>query len=228
VRLLRFLLLVLVARPLAVLMTGADVAGRERLPLKGPAIIAANHASHVDTLLMLSIFPSRAVSKLRPAAAADYFLRDPVIGWFSRHVIGIVPVARSKAGRRAASGEGEDVLAPARAALAAGEIVLVFPEGTRGDGASDAMGQLKGGVARLAEAFPEAPVIPVWIQGAGRVLPKGASVPVPLNCAVLVGEPVAWTGKRGPFMDALREAMLALKAQAPPLRWSDEPDSKEI
>ncbi|MDG2530331.1 lysophospholipid acyltransferase family protein [Caulobacter endophyticus] len=222
-RLLRFLLLVLVARPLALLMTGADVSGRERLPLKGPAIIAANHASHVDTLLMLSIFPSRAVSKLRPAAAADYFLRDPVIGWFSRHVIGIVPVARSKAGRRAASGENEDVLAPARAALAAGEIVLVFPEGTRGDGATDAMGQLKGGVARLAEAFPDAPVIPVWIQGAGRVLPKGASVPVPLNCAVLVGEPVAWTGKRAPFMDALREAMLALKAQAPPLRWSDEP-----
>jgi 1-acyl-sn-glycerol-3-phosphate acyltransferase len=223
VRLLRFLLLVLVARPLALFMTGADVSGRERLPLKGPAIIAANHASHVDTLLMLSIFPSRAVSKLRPAAAADYFLRDPVIGWFSRHVIGIVPVARSKAGRRAASGESEDVLAPARAALAAGEIVLVFPEGTRGDGASDAMGQLKGGVARLAEAFPDAPVIPVWIQGAGRVLPKGASVPVPLNCAVLVGEPVAWTGRRGPFMDALREAMLALKEQAPPLRWSDEP-----
>lgn len=219
-RLLRFLLLVLIARPLAVLMTGADVCGRERLPLRGPAIIAANHASHVDTFLMLAIFPSRAVSKLRPAAAADYFLKDPVIGWFSRHIIGIVPVARTKAGRRAA--DGEDVLAPARAALAAGEIVLVFPEGTRGDGASDAMGQLKGGVARLAEAFPEAPVIPVWIQGAGRVLPKGASVPVPLNCAVLVGEPVAWSGKRAGFMDALREAMLALKAQAPPLRWADE------
>ncbi|PXA85757.1 1-acyl-sn-glycerol-3-phosphate acyltransferase [Caulobacter sp. D4A] len=216
-RFLRFLLLVLVARPLAVLMTGADVTGRERLPLKGPAIIAANHASHVDTLLMLAVFPSRAVSKLRPAAAADYFLRDPVIGWFSRHVIGIVPVARGKAA------DGEDVLAPARAALAAGEIVLIFPEGARGDGESDEMGQLKSGVARLAEAFPQAPVIPVWIQGAGRVLPKGASVPVPLNCAVLVGEPVIWTGRRGGFMDALRAAMLALKAQAPPLRWSEEP-----
>lgn len=220
-RLLRFLLLVLIARPLAVLMTGADVCGRERLPLKGPAIIAANHASHVDTFLMLAIFPSRAVSKLRPAAAADYFLKDPVIGWFSRHIIGIVPVARSKAGRRAAQ-DGEDVLAPARAALAAGEIVLVFPEGTRGDGSSDAMGQLKGGVARLAESFPEAPVIPVWIQGAGRVLPKGASVPVPLNCAVLVGAPVVWSGKRAGFMEDLREAMLALKAQAPPLRWQDD------
>ena len=53
---LRFLLLVLAARPLALFLTGADVVGRERLPLKGPAIVAANHSSHVDTLLLLAIF----------------------------------------------------------------------------------------------------------------------------------------------------------------------------
>ena len=209
---LRFLLLVLVARPLALFLTGADVTGRERLPLKGPAIVAANHSSHVDTLLLLAIFPSRAVARVRPVAAADYFLKDPVIGWFSRHVIGIVPVARLKAGT------GEDVLAPARAALAAGDIVVVFPEGTRGDG--DELGQLKSGVARLAEAFPEASVTPVWIQGAGRVLPKGEAIPAPLNCAVLVGESLAWDGDRHAFMARLRAALLALKDQAPPLRWS--------
>ncbi|CAN5434841.1 lysophospholipid acyltransferase family protein [soil metagenome] len=212
---LRFLLLILVARPLALFMTGADVSGRERLPLKGPAIVAANHSSHVDTLLLLAIFPSRALARVRPAAAADYFLKDPVIGWFSRHVIGIVPVARRGFGR------DEDVLAPARAALAAGDIVVVFPEGTRGDGEDgDGMGQLKSGVARLAEAFPDAPVTPVWIQGAGRVLPKGETIPVPLNCAVLVGEPLAWEGDRHAFMAKLRAALLALKAEAPPLRWS--------
>lgn len=214
---LRFLLLVLVARPIALFLTGADVSGRERLPLKGPAIVAANHSSHVDTLLLLAIFPSRAVQKVRPAAAADYFLKDPVIGWFSRHVIGIVPVARRKAGQKIRA-DGEDVLAPARAALAAGEIVVVFPEGTRGDG--DELGQLKSGVARLAEAFPDAPVTPVWIQGAGRVLPKGEAIPAPLNCAVLVGEPIAWTGDRHAFMARLRADLLALKDQAPPLRWS--------
>lgn len=214
--LLRFLLLVLVARPLALFLTGADVSGRERLPLKGPAIVAANHSSHVDTLLLLAIFPSRAVARVRPVAAADYFLKDPVIGWFSRRIIGIVPVARLKTGSPKRD-SGEDVLAPARAALAAGDIVVVFPEGTRGDG--DELGQLKSGVARLAEAFPDAPVTPVWIQGAGRVLPKGEAIPAPLNCAVLVGEPVAWTGDRHAFMARLREALLALKAEAPPLRW---------
>jgi 1-acyl-sn-glycerol-3-phosphate acyltransferase len=214
---LRFLLLVLVARPLALFLTGADVSGRERLPLKGPAIVAANHSSHVDTLLLLAIFPSRAVARVRPVAAADYFLKDPVIGWFSRRVIGIVPVARLKAGQKTQN-TGEDVLAPARAALAAGDIVVVFPEGTRGEG--DELGQLKSGVARLAEAFPDAPVTPVWIQGAGRVLPKGEAIPAPLNCAVLVGEPVVWDGERHGFMARLRAALLALKAEAPPLRWS--------
>jgi len=212
--LLRLAFLVLIAKPLARFFTGADVIGAERLPRAGPAIIAANHNSHVDTLVLLTIFPVGTISKVRPAAAADYFLRDPVVGWFSRNLVGIVPVARGRVKQ-----EGEDVLGPAREALAAGDIVIVFPEGTRGD-ASDEMGRLKNGVARLAEAFPEAPVIPVWIEGAGRVLPKGKMIPVPMNCCVLVGEPIRWEGRRTPFMDALKASLEALKAEAPPLRWS--------
>ena len=210
--LIRILFLMLFARPLARIITGADVIGAENLPKTGPAIIAANHNSHVDTLLLLTMFPVRLVPKLRPAAAADYFLRGPMIGWFSRHVVGIVPVERAQAGT------GADVLAPTREALAAGAIVFVFPEGTRGDG-SDEIGELKSGVARLAHDVPGAPVIPVWIEGAGRVLPKGAHVPVPMNCTVLIGPPLAWTGDRISFMLTLREALLTLRAAAPPQRW---------
>ncbi|MGZ8363672.1 MAG: lysophospholipid acyltransferase family protein [Caulobacteraceae bacterium] len=209
----RLAFIVLIARPLARMFTGADIDGRERLPKRGPAIVAANHASHVDTLLMLTIFPAATVGRVRPAAAADYFLKTPLSSWFSRTLIGIVPVARDRVK------DGEDVLAPAREALAAGDILVVFPEGTRADGGSDEMGLLKNGVARLAEAFPDAPVIPVWIQGAGRVLPKGEILPVPMNCWVGVGEPIKWGGHRTAFMDALRESLLALKAKAPPLRW---------
>jgi 1-acyl-sn-glycerol-3-phosphate acyltransferase len=211
-RALRFFVIMFVLQPLARIFTGADVLGREKLPLRGPAIIAANHNSHVDTLLLLTIFPPRSLGRLRPAAAADYFLRGPVISWFSRNILGIVPVARDKAG------SGEDVLAPARQALLCGDIILIFPEGTRGD-SSDEMARLKSGVARLAEACPEAPVIPIWLEGAGRVLPKGALVPVPMNCTVLIGDPIAWTGARQAFMDRLRDQLLALRAKAPPQRW---------
>ena len=216
----RLAFLTLVARPLALFLTGADVIGREHLPKAGPAIVAANHASHVDTLLLLTIFPARLMSRLRPAAAADYFLRGPVIGWFSRQLVGIVPIERHAPQR--VGQPHEDVLAPARDALAAGDIVIIFPEGTRGPG-DDELGPLKAGVARLAAAFPEAPVIPVWIEGAGRVLPKGAFLPAPMNCTVLAGAPIAWTGDRDVFLEALRASLLELRKQAPPQRWLSDP-----
>ena len=217
----RLAFLLFVAMPLARLFTGADVVDRQRLPANGPAIIAANHNSHVDTLLLLTIFPLGALGRLRPVAAADYFLRGPMIGWFSRRIIGIVPIVRSGP----TVGANEDVLAPAREALARGDIIIIFPEGTRGD-ATDAMGRLKAGVARLAEAFPQAPVIPVWLEGAGRVLPKGTLVPVPMNCTVLVGEPMAWCGDRKTFIDRLRAALLDLKAKAPPQHWIEDEDPR--
>jgi 1-acyl-sn-glycerol-3-phosphate acyltransferase len=208
---LRLLFLALVARPLALVFAGADVVGRERLPRRGPAILAANHNSHVDTLLLLAMFPPATLGRVRPVAAADYFLKGPLVSWISRRLIGITPVSRAVA-------RGADVLAPAKAALDAGDILLIFPEGTRG--CAEEMAPLKAGIARLAEAYPSAPVIPVWIQGAGRVLPKGARVPVPMNCCVLVGEPLAWTGDRAGFMAELKARLAALEAQAPPLKWS--------
>jgi 1-acyl-sn-glycerol-3-phosphate acyltransferase len=208
---LRLLFLRMVAKPLAMLFAGADVVGRERLPKCGPAIIAANHNSHVDTLLMLSIFPARSVGQVRPVAAADYFLTNPVLSWFSQRMVGITPVSRTVE-------RGADILGPAKAALAQGSILVLFPEGTRG--ATDDLAPLKAGVARLVEAYPSAPVIPVWIQGAGRVLPKGALIPVPMNCCVLVGEPLAWAGDRQAFMAELKARLEALRDQAPPLKWS--------
>ena len=212
----RLAFLNLVARPLAAFLTGADVIGHDRLPKAGPAIIAANHTSHVDTLLLLTIFPARLMGRLRPVAAADYFLRGPLIGWFSRTLVGIVPVSRTSAGR-------EDVLAPARQALMDGDIVIIFPEGTRGPGNYE-LGPLKSGVARLAAAFPDAPVTPVWLEGAGRVLPKGAILPAPMNCTVLVGEPIRWTGEKTVFLEALRDSLEALRQSAPPQRWLSERD----
>lgn len=220
----RLAFLTLIARPLAEFLTGADVIGRQHLPTRGPAIIAANHTSHVDTLMLLTVFPARLMGRLRPVAAADYFLRGPVIGWFSRTLVGIVPIDR--AGR-----SQKDVLAPAREALAAGDIVIIFPEGTRGPG-DDELAPLKAGVARLAEACPEAPVTPVWIEGAGRVLPKGAVLPAPMNCTLMVGEPLRWAGDRAGFLEALKDALLALRKTAPPQRWlearrSDPPPSSD-
>ncbi|BDW98381.1 lysophospholipid acyltransferase family protein [Maricaulis maris] len=208
--LLRRLVLVCIIRPIAYLVIGFDVRGAENLPRTGPAIIAANHNSHVDTLLLLSLFRSRLLPRIRPVAASDHFLTGGLASWFYLNCVGILPVNRRARGR-------EDVLAGCRDALSSGDILLIFPEGTRGE--PEQMGALKTGIARLAEAFPDCPVVPVYLQGAGRVLPRGSVIPVPFVCSAVIGDALRWSGGRDTFMTGLRDALAALKAEAPPLRW---------
>lgn len=208
---LRRALLIVVFRPFAKFLLGLEVIDRQKLPRDGPAIVVANHNSHVDTLILLCLFPSKLLGKVRPVAAADHFLKTRFSSWFSREIVGIIPVRRGGGHRR------EDVLAECKAALAKGEILMIFPEGTRGE--PEELSEFKTGVARLAAAFPAAPVTPVFIQGAGRTLPKDAKLLVPYNCTAVVGEPIAWGGDRRVFMNQLRQAIECLKALAPPLRW---------
>jgi 1-acyl-sn-glycerol-3-phosphate acyltransferase len=105
----------------------------------------------------------------------------------------------------------------AKEALTRGEILVVFPEGSRG--APEEMTRFKTGVARLVEFCPDAAVTPVYLQGAGRSLPKDAKLLVPFNTTAVVGDPLRWNGSHHGFVEELRARIEALKAEAPPLRW---------
>jgi len=132
------------------------IAGRERLPWRGPAVIVANHASLLDILVLYGLFrPFKWVAK------AELF-RVPILGWNMR-LNDYVPVRR---------GERESVvqmLAHCRRHLVAGSPVLIFPEGTRSrDGQLQAF---KEGAFRLAVELG-CPVVPVAMSGTADALPK--------------------------------------------------------
>jgi len=204
-RLLRWLFFGVLVRAVVLVVLGLNVRHRERLPKDGPAILAANHNSHLDTLVLISLLPLSLLPRIRPVAAADYFLKNRWMAWFSTRVIGVIPIKRQR------SDPQEDLLAPVCEALARGDIVAFFPEGSRGE--PERFKPLRSGVARLAERFPEVPVYPIYLHGLGKALPKGEALLVPFFLDVFVGEPLRFPGDRDRFLDAYREAMDALAAE---------------
>ena len=202
-RFLQLSFFILVVRPVLLIVPAMNVRGRENLPKKGPAILVANHNSHLDTLTLMALFPLRDLHLLRPAAAADYFLANKYLAWFASTIINIIPLARG--------GVKKNPLADLEAALDRDEILILFPEGSRGE--PEQRAEFKRGVAFLAKARPEVPVHPVYMHGLGKALPKGSFFLVPFNCDVMAGEALSWTGDAASFMEGLEARMNALAAE---------------
>jgi 1-acyl-sn-glycerol-3-phosphate acyltransferase len=200
--LLRLVFFAAIVRPFLLVILGLNVRRREQLPHKGPAVIVANHNSHLDVFVLMTLFPLKLLPKLRPVAARDYFLRNRLLAWFSLKIVGIIPIERH------AKGVGEDPLVEVAKAIERREIVIVFPEGSRGE--PERLGEFKKGVAHLARRYPSLPFHPVLLHGLGKALPRGEAVLVPFFCDVFVGQPMLWSGNKATFMEELTCRMTAL------------------
>ena len=172
--------------------------------LPGPAVVIANHNSHLDLPLILSLFRFRDRLRMRPVAAADYFCRSRLSRWIVLRVLGAIPCQRGGWRRR----DGHP-LANCFAALERGDILVLFPEGTRGE--PERLACFKTGIAHLSRRYPEVAVVPLFIRGTGRSLPKGATIPLPVAGEVQVGEPLTWTGDRRSFMAAIETEVARLE-----------------
>lgn len=177
------------------------VVGLENVPGTGPALLAANHVSLLDP-------PAVGATVRRPLdflAKAELF-RVPLLGGL---------VGRLNAHPVDREGADAGALRLALALLRKGRALLVFPEGTRGREGSLAPG--RPGVGMLA-ALAGVPVVPVYVRGTGRVLPRGAVVPRPVRVTVAYGPPIRFEKGRGrdryqAVSDEIMAAIGRLKAE---------------
>lgn len=212
VTLLRYLWHFLVVRPLVLGLLRLQVRHRQCLPAAGPAVVVANHNSHLDTLALTTLFPLTALPVVRPVAAADYFLRRRLLAWFATRIMRVIAIRRNGSGRME-----DDPLRDCSSALRRGEILIFYPEGTRGE--PEQLGPLKMGLAHLMKQHPEVPVYPILLQGFGRVLPKGSWMLRPHSCRAVVGPPLRWGGDQDCFMRLLRTRLTSKAPMSPYLSF---------
>jgi 1-acyl-sn-glycerol-3-phosphate acyltransferase len=147
------------------LYTRRRVHGRERLArLEGPAILVANHSSHMDTPAILRALPGPRRRSTAVAAAVDYFFtrrRDAVS---ASVVFGTVPMDRR------GGGLGPEATAHLDRLIADGGSLLMFAEGTRSHDGT--VSKLRSGAAVLA-AEHGLPIVPVFIDGTRDAMPRG-------------------------------------------------------
>jgi len=155
------------------------IVGRENLPKDRSFIMIANHASHLDTLCLLSALPLRKLHGAFPAAAKDYFCLSAPRALLAAIVVNALPFDRYFAPWQS--------LGVCAHLLEKPETVLIFfPEGTRSAEAEP--GEFKTGVALLA-AGRDIPVVPCHLAGTCAALPKGSRLPRPQAIRLTIGPP---------------------------------------
>jgi 1-acyl-sn-glycerol-3-phosphate acyltransferase len=161
-----------------------EITGREHLPLDRSFVMVANHASHLDTLCLLSALPLPKLHRAFPAAAQDYFFESVPRLAIAAVVVNALPFGRQKNVRHSLDITRHLLANP-------GNILILFPEGTR-----TTTGQLnpfKPGIGLLV-AGTDLPVVPCHLDGCFRAWPKGKSLPLPRKLRLRIGAPRTYAG----------------------------------
>ncbi len=182
-------------------------------PATRQRVYFANHTSHLDFVVLWSVLPRKLRALTRPVAAKDYWssgLRKRI----AVNAFNAVLVERggktSEGDRIAAARNTMDMLLEA---LGTENSLIVFPEGTRGNGLE--VGPFKSGIYYLWSKRPDVQFVPVYLSNLNRILPKGEFLPVPVISRVVFGPPLklekteakeSFLGKAHAAVCALREA----------------------
>lgn len=187
------------------LITGARALWLGCTPQPVQRLYFANHSSHGDFVLLWAALPEPLRRRTRPVAGADYWCQPGMRHFLIRQVFNAVLIDRQHG-----ASEGNP-LQPVLDALAQGDSLIFFPEGTR-NLTDDPLLPFKSGLFHLATANPQVELIPVWIANLNRVMPKGRALPLPLLCTLSFGEPLHLEAdeSKHAFLERARQALLNL------------------
>jgi len=184
-------------RVFGTLLWRLEVKGARNLPRKGGVLLASNHQSFLDVLLLGAASP-RQVRYLARRTLWDSRLLG---AWMT--AVGAIPVNRERRGKEELRGVLETVRG--------GAVLGLFPEGTRTRDGS--VGELRGGIGFLARRAGS-PVVPVLIEGAFEAWPRGRRLPGPGRVRITFGRPVqydeSWEDREAAA--DIRRRLLALRA----------------
>ncbi len=169
------------------------VAGKENIPEKGGFILASNHLSFLDPVVLACVCPR----KLNFMAKEELF-KIPVVSQFIRSV-GAFPVKRNSADLSA--------IKEALKRVKSGEGLLLFPEGRRGQ--ESEVIEAQAGVGFLA-AKSNVPVIPVYVSGTEKALPKGAKFLKRSKISVRFGKQISLE-RRMPYQELAEVIMESIR-----------------
>jgi 1-acyl-sn-glycerol-3-phosphate acyltransferase len=187
-------------------LTGARMLWIGCAPAANVRVYYANHNSHGDFALIWSCLPDDLRERTRPVAGADYWLKGKLRTYVAERVIRAVLIDRNPETRT------QDPIKQMSDVIEQGDSLIVFPEGTRNT-TEQTLLPFKSGIFHLASACPETEFVPVWIENARRVMPKGKLLPLPLLCTLSVGAPIMLVAgeDRDAFVTRTRDALLALR-----------------
>lgn len=195
------------------LVTGATVLWHCDPRATRQRIYFANHASHLDFLVIWSALSPALRASVRPVAGRDYWEKGAVRRYLAAHVFHAVLIERPAAGAGHCASCARASIARLVAEMGARHSLIVFPEGTRGVGGR--LGPFKSGLYHLSRARPDVELVPVYLDNLNRILPKGEILPVPMLSRVVFGRPLA-TGPgedKHEFLMRARDALIQLRAK---------------
>ena len=172
-----------------------------------PRIYFANHSSHLDFVVLWAALPAAIRLETRPVAAREYWESTPMRSYLATRVFRSILVARHDAAPLA----GRATLYPLLQEIDCGRSLVLFPEGTRGDGREIA--KFQDGLYQLCRQRPQLELVPVYLENLHRILPKGEVLPRPRGSRVTFGPPLRLDSGEGhrEFLARARQALHDLK-----------------